>query len=130
MTAKSLHLLETSNPDPPLVLVAQLGRLDVHIVSHNPISGQAPHGELVIEGHGGSIGAVRQRGVVPVVLHGPGAGVLLLPEPPEPVDLSVMEERLRRPTAITVRRIISERVTTRANPCGCLGRRDVDFMGY
>ena len=78
-----------------LVLVAQLGTLDVHIFPHNPLSAQASHGELVVERHGGPRSAIGQHGVVAVVRHGPDTGVLLLPEPPEPVDLGMMEEEER-----------------------------------
>jgi len=74
-----------------LVSITQFPPLCIHDISHNPICFQTCQGEDVIQGSRRSLASifVKAESIVSV---GPGVGVLLLPHPPEPVDLGVMKK--------------------------------------
>ena len=74
-----------------LVGVAQGAALHIHVVPDDAIGSKPEHRQYVIQGSRWSLAILTK----PVVRVRPGAGILLLPNPPQPINLAMMQKEER-----------------------------------
>ena len=74
-----------------LVGVAQGAALHIHVVPDDAIRSKPEHGQYVIQGSRWPLAILTE----PIVRVCPGARILLLPNPPQPINLGVMQKEER-----------------------------------